>query len=98
MSKETSAYFGQYRENKKILFDELQRARYGAKNIRKQLDSTLNDITYSNDLFVFKLLKLVFAFFIAIETTSMEREGQRLQEKNQQIKAEAKQIMTTSQM
>lgn len=93
----TSTYFDQYRENKKMLFEEIQRARCGAKDSRKQLNNILNDIAYSNDLFVIKLLKLVFAFFMAIETASMEREVQRLQEKNQQIKAEAKQIMTTSQ-
>ena len=34
---------------------------------------------------------------MVIETASMEREVQRLQEKNRQIKETAKQIMTTSQ-
>lgn len=93
----TSAYFDQYRENKKMLFEEIQRARRGARDSRKQLNSMLNDIAYCNDLFVIKLLKLVFAFFMAIETASMEREVQRLQEKNQQLKAEAKRIMGESQ-
>ena len=93
----TSTYFDQYRENKKMLFEEIQRARCGSKDSRKQLNNILNDIAYSNDLFVIKLLKLVFAFFMAIETASIEREVQRLQEKNRQIKETAKQIMTTSQ-
>ena len=93
----TSEYFEQYRENKKMLFEEIQRARRGARDSRKQLNSMLNDIAYSNDLFVIKLLKLVFAFFMAIETASMEQEVQRLQEKNQQLKVEAKRIMGESQ-
>ena len=35
--------------------------------------------------------------FMAIDTALMEREVQRLQEKNQQIKAEAKRVMSESQ-
>ena len=93
----TSAYFDQYRENKKMLFEELQRARRGAKDSRKQLNGILNEIAYSNDLLVIKLLKLVFAMFMAIDTALMEREVLRLQEKNQQIKAEAKRVMSESQ-
>jgi hypothetical protein len=92
-----SAYFDQYRENKKILFEELQRARRGAKDSRKQLNGILNEIAYSNDLLVIKLLKLVFAMFMAIDTALMEREVQRLQEKNRQIKLLAKQVMSASQ-
>lgn len=92
----TSAYFDQYRENKKLLFEELQRARRGAKDSRKQLNGILNEIAYSNDLLVIKLLKLIFAMFMAIDTALMEREVQRLQEKNQQIKAEAKRVMSES--
>ena len=93
----TSAYFDQYRENKKMLFEELQRARRGAKDSRKQLNGILNEIAYSNDLLVIKLLKLVFAMFMAIDTALMEREVQRLQEKNRQIKLLAKQVMSASQ-
>ena len=93
----TSAYFYQYREKKKILFEEIQRARCGAKDSRKRLNSILNDIAYGNDLFLIKLLKLVFALFIAVETASMEQKVQRLQEKNQEIKALAKQVMIASQ-
>lgn len=93
----TSAYFAQYRENKKMLFEEIQRARRGARDSRKQLNGILNEIGYGNDLFVIKLLKLVFAMFMAIDIALMEREVQRLQEKNQQIKTEAKRIMGESQ-
>ena len=93
----TSAYFYQYREKKKMLFGEIQRARCGAKDSRKRLNSILNDIAYGNDLFLIKLLKLVFALFVAMETASMEQKVQRLQEKNQEIKALAKQVMIASQ-
>ena len=93
----TSAYFEQYREKKKLLFEEIQRARYGAKDSRNRLNSILNDIAYHNDLLVVKLLKLVFALFMAIETASMEQKVQQLQEKNQQLKALAKEVMRNSQ-
>lgn len=43
------------------------------------------------------MLKLVFALFVAMETASMEQKVQRLQEKNQEIKALAKQVMIASQ-
>ena len=94
----TSAYFEQYREKKKLLFEEIQRARYGAKDSRNRLNSILNDIAYHNDLLVVKLLKLVFALFMAIETASMEQKVQQLQEKNQQLKALAKEVMSNSQI
>lgn len=94
----TSAYFEQYREKKKLLFEEIQRARYGAKDSRKRLNSILNDIAYHNDLLVVKLIKLVFALFMAIETASIEQKVQQLQEKNQQLKALAKEVMSNSQI
>lgn len=94
----TSAYFYQYREKKKMLFEEIQRARCGAKDNRKRLNSILNDIAYGNDLFLIKLLKLVFALFVAMETASIEQKVQQLQEKNQQIKVLAKEVMSASQI
>ena len=80
-----------------MLFEKIKRARRGAKDSRKQLNGILNEIAYGNDLFMIKLLKLVFAMVMAIDTVLMEREVQRLQEKNQQIKEMAKEIMGTSQ-
>ena len=94
----TSAYFKQYRETKKLLFEEIQRARCGATDSRKRLNSILNDIAHRNDLLVVKLLKLVFALFMAIETASIEQKVQKLQEKNQQIKVLAKEVMSASQI
>jgi mevalonate kinase len=71
---------------------------YFCSNISQVLLCECSILTQEKyDLFVIKLLKLVFAFFMAIETASIEREVQRLQEKNRQIKETAKQIMTTSQ-
>ena len=62
-----------------MLFEELQRARRGAKDSRKQLNGILNEIAYSNDLLVIKLLKLVFAMFMAIDTALMERKVRKRQ-------------------
>lgn len=93
----TSSYFRQYREKKKSLYEEIQRARQGAKDSRKRLNNILNDIAYSNDLFIIKLFKLVFALFITMGTAAREREVQRLQEQNQRIKALAKNIVSQSQ-
>ena len=93
----TSLYFQEYRDKKKSLYEEIHRARQGAKNSRKYLTAILNDIAYSNDFFIIKLFKLVFAMFVAVESASREREVKRLQEKNQQIKALAKNIVSESQ-
>ena len=86
-----------YRDKKKSLYEEIHRARQGAKDGRKYLNAILNDIAYSNDLFIIKLFKLVFAMFVAVESVTREREVKRLQEKNQQIKALAKNIVSESQ-
>ncbi|MBQ8794846.1 MAG: hypothetical protein IJZ54_00310 [Clostridia bacterium] len=93
----TSEYFEQYRRKKKLLFDEIQRARKDANHSRKRLKRILNNITYSNDFFIIKMFKLVFALFIAIETKSLEQDVQELQKKNQEIKIQAKQIITDGQ-
>ncbi len=93
----TSLYFQEYREKKKSLYEEIHRARQGAKDSRKYLTAILNDIAYSIDLFVIKLFKLVFAMFVPVESASRERDVKRLQEKNQQIKALAKNIVSESQ-
>lgn len=93
----TSLCFQEYRGKKKSLYEEIHRARQGAKDSRKYLNAILNDIAYSNDIFVIKLFKLVFAMFVAVEFATREREIKRLQEKNQQIKALAKNIVSESQ-
>ena len=93
----TSLYFQEYRDKKKSLYEEIHRARQGAKDSRKYLTAILNDIAYSNDFFIIKLFKLVFAMFVAVESATREREVKRLQEKNQQIKALAKNIVSESQ-
>jgi hypothetical protein len=91
----TASYFNQYREKKNALYEEIKRARQGAKDSRKQLNNILNDIAYSNGLFI-NLIRLFFAFFIALETASMEREVKRLQEANAVLKQQAKEVMQKS--
>ena len=94
----TSSYFQEYRAKKKSLYEAIHRARQGAKDSQKCLNAILNDISYSNDLIIIKMFKLVFALFVAIESATREQEVKRLQEKNQQIKALAKNIVTESQI
>lgn len=43
------------------------------------------------------MFKLVVALFIAVESQSLENEVKKLQKKNQEIKLQAKQIMSDSQ-
>ncbi len=93
----TSDYFEQYRRKKKMLFDEIQRARKDANHSRKRLRNILNSIIYSNDFFIIKMFKLLFALFVVAESKSLENEVQELQKKNQEIKAQAKQIIADGQ-
>lgn len=93
----TSEYFEQYRRKKKMLFEETQRAREEANHSRKRLRNILNSIIYSNDFFIIKMFKLLFALFVVAESKSLENEVQELQKKNQEIKAQAKQIIADGQ-
>lgn len=92
----TSTYFEQYRRKKKMLFEEIKRARQGSYYSRKRLKSILYDIAHNNDFFIVKMFKLVVALFIAVESQSLENEVKKLQKKNQEIKLQAKQIMSDS--
>lgn len=93
----TSTYFEQYRRKKKMLFEEIKRARQDSYYSRKRLKSILYDIAHNNDFFIVKMFKLVVALFIAVESQSLENEVKKLQKKNQEIKLQAKQIMSDSQ-
>lgn len=94
----TADYFEQFRRKKKMLFEEIQRAREDANHSRKRLKNILNSITYSNDFFIIKMFKLIFALFVAIETQSLENNVQELQKRNQEIKVQAKQIIADGQI
>lgn len=91
----TSAYFDLYRKKKKTLYEEIHRARQGARDSRKQLNSILNDITCSNGLFI-NIFRLFFALFLALEVASIEREVKRLQEANTALKQQAKEVIQQS--
>jgi hypothetical protein len=91
----TSEYFDQYREKKKSLYEEIHRARQGARDSRRQLNSILRDIEYSNSLFI-NIIRLFVALFLALETASAEREVKRLQEANSALKQQAKEVMRQS--
>lgn len=94
----TSAYFEQYRRKKKMLFEEIKRARQDSYYSRKRLKSILYDIAHNNDFFIVKMFKLVVALFIAVESQSLENVVKKLQKKNQEIKHQAKIIMQSSQI
>lgn len=91
----TSEYFDQYRGKKKSLYEEIHRARQGARDSRRQLNSILRDIEYSNSLFI-NIIRLFVALFLALETASAEREVKRLQEANSALKQQAKEVMRQS--
>lgn len=93
----TSEYFEEYRRHKKELFAELQRARKGTEENRKKLKTLLDDIAYGNDFFLIKLFKLVAALFIAIGTKALDDDVKYLQQKNEELKSLAKNVMSESQ-
>ena len=92
----TSTYFEQYRAKKKILSEEISRARQGASDSRKRLNAMLKDLAYSNEFFLIKLVKLVVALFLAIDNARYENQVERLQEANAVLKQQAKEIMQQS--
>lgn len=57
----------------------------------------LYDLAHNNDFFIVKMFKLVVTLFIAVKSQSLENEVKKLQKKNQEIKLQAKQIMSNSQ-
>lgn len=93
----TSQYFEEYRRHKKELFAELQRARKGTEENRKKLKALLDDVAYGNDFFLIKLFKLVAALFVAIETMVLDDDVKLLQQKNEELKSLAKNVMSESQ-
>ena len=92
----TASYFKEYREKKKLLYEEIYRARQGVRDSRKHLNRLLNDIAYSNDFFIIKLFKLLFALFIAVNNIHYDNQVERLQEANTALKQQAKEIMQYS--
>lgn len=93
----TKDYFEQYRIKKKLLFEEIKKAKTDANQNKKRLKNILNNITYNNDLFIVKILKVVFALFLIIEIQSLEKEVQTLQSNNQKLKEESKRLIAEGQ-
>ena len=56
----------------------------------------LFDITDSTDFLIVKLFKLLCALFVAMDNIRYERDIERLQEVNNQLKAQAKEVMKQS--
>lgn len=92
----TASFFDLYRENKKMIWEEIQRARKTSYINTKRLEDLIFDITEGSDFFIIKLFKLVAALFVAIDNIQYEKEVERLQEANRVLKQQAKEIMSQS--
>lgn len=92
----TASFFASYRENKKMLWEEIQKARKTSSLNKKRLEDLIFDITEGSEFFIIKLFKLVAALFIAIDNIQYEKEVERLQEANRVLKQQAKEIMKQS--
>ena len=92
----TASFFASYRENKQMLWEEIQKARKTSYLNKKRLEDLIFDITEGSDFFLIKLFKLVAALFVAIDNIQYEKEVERLQEANRVLKQQAKEIMSQS--
>lgn len=92
----TVSFFASYRENKKMIWEEIQRARKTSYINKKRLEDLIFDITEGSEFFIIKLFKLVAALFVAIDNIQYEKEVERLQEANRVLKQQAKEIMLQS--
>ncbi len=92
----TSTYFEYYRQNKHILWDEIQKARRTSYLEKKMIASILNEIANSTDFIIIKAFKLLQVLFIAISNFHHENEIEKLQEANNELKNQARNIMSLS--
>lgn len=92
----TASFFALYRENKKMIWEEIQGARKTSYINKKRLEDLIFDITEGSEFFIIKLFKLVAALFVAIDNIQYEKEVDRLQEANRVLKQQAKEIMSQS--
>ena len=92
----TASFFATYRENKKMIWGEIQKARKTSYLNKKRLEDLIFDITEGSDFFLIKLFKLVAALFVAIDNIQYEKEVERLQEANRVLKQQAKKVMQQS--
>ena len=92
----TSTFFDEYRQNKREVFARLKLARENANCNKRRLNDLLFDITDSTDFLIVKLFKLFCALFVAIDNIRYEKEIERLQEVNNRLKAQAKEVMKQS--
>ena len=77
-------------------FARLKLARENANCNKRRLNDLLFDITDSTDFLIVKLFKLFCALFVAIDNIRYEKEIARLQEVNNRLKAQAKEVMKQS--
>lgn len=92
----TSEYFEQYRKKKTLLYEEIRKARQSSHDSRKRLSAILKDIAYTNEFFLIKLVKLVYALFLAIDNARYDNQVEHLQKANTALKQQAKDIMQQS--
>ena len=92
----TASFFASYKENKTLLWAEIQQARKTAYLNKKKFKSLIYEINHSSDFFIVKLFKLMTALFVALDNIHYEKEVERLQEANKVLKQQAKKVMSQS--
>lgn len=92
----SAKYFEYYRENKNFLWQEIKRARETSYLEKKMIASILNEIANSTDFIIIKAFKLLQVLFIAISNFHHEKEIEKLQEANKELKNQARNIMSLS--
>lgn len=92
----TSDFFAMYRANKKHLWEELRQARETSRLNKKRLDNLIYDITNRSDFFIVKIVKLFMALTMAVRNVHYENEIERLQDANNALKQQAREVMAQS--
>ncbi len=92
----TSSFFTAYRENKKMLWEEIKKARETSHLNKKRLEDLIYDITDGSDFFIVKIFKLFIALFMAIGNIHYDNEIEKLQLANKSLKESARKVMNQS--
>lgn len=95
-NKYTQSFFEDYRSNKEVLWQELQRARREERYNRQKINRALNDIANGTDLLVIKLLKVITVVFLLLGNISYESKVEQLKQANDQLKQTARDVMKQS--
>lgn len=92
----TQSFFEDYRSNKDVLWQELQRARREERYNKQKINRALNEIANGTDLLVIKLLKVITVVFLLLGNISYESKVEQLKQANDQMKRTARDVMKQS--